>query len=81
MFMYLTNQYFSGCRMLQSGYILGQFQNIFAVSSRLARVLHCVSESVACQISTSAVGDSRSNAQDAAGAWNLGSASYVKAEP
>ena len=60
MFMYLTNQYFSGCRMLQSGYRLGQFHNNFAMSSRLARLLHCVSELVACQIRTSAVGDSRS---------------------
>ena len=67
--------------MLQSGYILGQFHNIFAVPSRLARLLHCVSESVACQISTSAVGDSRFDTKDAAGAWNLGSASYVIAEP
>ena len=80
-FIYLTNQYLSGGRMLQSGYMSGGFPQIFAVPSRLARLLHCVSESVACQISKSAVGDSRSDTQDAAGTWNLCSASYVIAEP
>jgi len=45
--------------MLQSGYMSGGFPHIFAVPSRLARLLHCVGDSVACQISTSAVGDSR----------------------
>ena len=30
---------------------------------------------------TSAVGDSRLDTEDAPGAWNLASASYVKAEP
>jgi hypothetical protein len=80
-FMYLTNQYFSGGRMLQSGDRLGQFHNIFAAPARLARLLHCVSESVACQISASAVGDSRSSTRILPGAWNLGSLSYVIAEP
>ena len=80
-FIYLTNQYLSGGGMLQSGYMSGGFPHIFAVPSRLARLLHCVGDSVACQISTSAVGDSRSNTLDAAGARNLASASYVIAEP
>ena len=52
-FIYLTNQYLSGGRMLQSGYMSGGFPHIFAVLSRLARLLHCVGDSVACQISTS----------------------------
>jgi hypothetical protein len=35
-FIYLTNQYFSGCRMLQSGYRFSGFHHIFAARSRLA---------------------------------------------
>ena len=80
-FIYLTNQYLSGGRMLQSGYMLGGFPHIFVVPSRLARLLHCVGDSVACQISTSAVGDSRSNTLDVAGARNSAKTSYVIAEP
>lgn len=34
--------------MLQSGYIVGQFNHNFAVSTPLARLLHCLCESVAC---------------------------------
>ena len=58
--------------MLQSGYMSGGFPHIFAVPSRLARLLHCVGDSVACQISTSAVGDSRFDTEDAAGGLELG---------
>ena len=46
--------------MLQSGYMLREFHHIFAAASRLARLLHCASESVACPMCISAVGDSRS---------------------
>ena len=35
-FIYLKNQYFSGCRMLQSGYRLCGVHHNFEVSSRLA---------------------------------------------
>ena len=35
-FIYLKNQYFSGCRMLHSGYRFGEFHHIFAALSRLA---------------------------------------------
>ena len=35
-FIYLTNQYFSGCLMLQSGYRLREFHHIRDVPSRLA---------------------------------------------
>jgi hypothetical protein len=35
-FMYLTKQYFSGCRMWQSGDSEGEFPHIFQVRSRLA---------------------------------------------
>jgi hypothetical protein len=35
-FIYLQNQYFCGCRMVQSGYRLCGFHHILAVPSRLA---------------------------------------------
>jgi len=35
-FIYLTNQYFSGCLMLQSGYRFSEFHHILAVPSPLA---------------------------------------------
>ena len=36
--------------MLQRGYIVGEINHIFAVRKRLARLLHCLCESVACQM-------------------------------
>src|SRR6266536_3758078 len=53
------NQYLSGCRMLQSRYIFGEFHHILVRTAPLARLLHCVVESVACPICIGAVADSR----------------------
>jgi hypothetical protein len=35
-FIYLTNQYFSGCRMLHAGYRFSGFHHIFAAPTGLA---------------------------------------------
>jgi hypothetical protein len=80
-FIYLKNQYFSGCRMLHSGYRFGGFQHILELPSRLARLLHCVMESLACQISHLLLVIRDWIRRRLAGAWNLASASYVIAEP
>jgi hypothetical protein len=49
-FVQRISQYLSGCRMLQSCYIFGEFHHILVRTAPLARVLHCVVESVACPI-------------------------------
>jgi len=54
------NQYLSGCRMLQPCYIFNKFHHILVMTAPVARLLHCVVESVACPMRIRAVGDSRS---------------------
>ena len=46
--------------MLQSSYIFTEFHHILVRTGPLARVLHCMVESVACPIGVGAGADSRS---------------------